>query len=106
MCVNPHILLTHDFSDVSVDVRVKATTYSLSPGLIMAQELMLRVKRGPRFKMQGFIVMCTLATVDMAMKNLKDTCHAFPVITHPLVCYEGFYACKRSAESKPSKYTL
>ena len=37
---------------------------------------------------------------------LKGPCHAFPVITRPLVCYEGFYACKRCAESKPSKYTL
>ena len=35
--------------------------------------------------------------------NLKLPCHAFPVITRPLVCYEGFYACKRSAESKTLK---
>ena len=35
--------------------------------------------------------------------SLKERCHTFPVITHPLVCYEGFYACKRSAESKPLK---
>ena len=34
---------------------------------------------------------------------LKVPCHAFPVITRPLVCYEGFYPCKRSAESKTLK---
>ena len=39
-------------------------------------------------------------------QNLKLPCHAFPVITRPLLCYEGFYACKWCAESKPSKYTL
>ena len=37
---------------------------------------------------------------------LKVPCHAFPVITRPLVCYEGFYACKRSAESKTLKVHL
>ena len=36
-------------------------------------------------------------------KTLKVPCHAFPVITRPLVCYEGFSACKRSAESKTLK---
>ena len=34
---------------------------------------------------------------------LKVPCHAFPVITSPLVCYEGFYACKRCAESQTLK---
>ena len=34
---------------------------------------------------------------------LKVPCHAFPVITHPHVCYEGFYACKRCAESQTLK---
>ena len=34
---------------------------------------------------------------------LKVPCHAFPVITRPLVCYEGVYACKRSAESQTLK---
>ena len=34
---------------------------------------------------------------------LKVPCHAFPVITRPLVCYEGFYACKRSAKSQTLK---
>ena len=34
---------------------------------------------------------------------LKGPCHAFPVITRPLVCYEGFYACKRCAESQTLK---
>ena len=37
------------------------------------------------------------------MCALKVPCHAFPVITRPLVCYEGFYACKRSAESQTLK---
>ena len=35
--------------------------------------------------------------------TLKVPCHAFPVITRPLVCYECFYACKRSAESQTLK---
>ena len=34
---------------------------------------------------------------------LKGPCHTFPVITRPLVCYEGFYACKRCAESQTLK---
>ena len=34
---------------------------------------------------------------------LKVPCHAFPVITRPLVCYEGFSACKRSAKSQTLK---
>ena len=34
---------------------------------------------------------------------LKVPCHAFPVITRPLVCYEGLYACKRSAKSQTLK---
>ena len=34
---------------------------------------------------------------------LKGPCHAFPVITRPLVCYVAFYACKRSAESHTLK---
>ena len=44
--------------------------------------------------------------VDKDRVCLKLPFHAFPVITCPLVCYEGFYACKRCAVSKPSKYTL
>ena len=35
--------------------------------------------------------------------SLKVPCHAFPVITRPLVCYEGFSACERSAESQTLK---
>jgi len=34
--------------------------------------------------------------------TLKVPCHAFPVITRPLVCYEAS-ACKRSAESQTLK---
>ena len=34
---------------------------------------------------------------------LKVPCHAFPVITRPLVCNEGFYSCKRSAKSQTLK---
>ena len=36
-------------------------------------------------------------------KTLKVPCHAFLVITRSLVCYEGLYACKRSAESQTLK---
>ena len=36
-------------------------------------------------------------------ETLKGPCHAFPVLTRPLVCYEGFYACKRCAESQTLK---
>ena len=39
--------------------------------------------------------------ISAFMSLLKLPCHAFPVITRALVCYEGFYACKRCAESKP-----
>ena len=35
--------------------------------------------------------------------NLKVPCHAFPVITRPLVCYVAFSACKRSAKSQALK---
>ena len=35
--------------------------------------------------------------------DLKVPCHTFPVITRPLVCYEGFSACKRSAKSQTLK---
>jgi len=38
-----------------------------------------------------------------AHAHLKVPCHAFPVITRPLVCYEGFYAYKRSAKSQTLK---
>ena len=34
---------------------------------------------------------------------LKVPCHAFLVITHPLVYYVAFYACKRSAKSQTLK---
>ena len=37
------------------------------------------------------------------VKGLKVPCHAFPVITRPLVCYVAFYACKRSAKSQTLK---
>ena len=37
------------------------------------------------------------------LRNLKVPCHAFPVITRPLVCYVAFDACKRSAESQTLK---
>ena len=40
---------------------------------------------------------------NVSITEKKGPCHAFPVITRPLVCYEGFYACKRSAESKTLK---
>jgi len=36
----------------------------------------------------------------MVGTSLKVPCHAFPVITRPLVCYVACYACKRSAESQ------
>ena len=52
----------------------------------------------------GFFVKALKIFIAIGM--LKERCHAFPVITRPLVCYEGFYACKRCAESKPSKYTM
>ena len=41
--------------------------------------------------------------MQLGFLELKDPCHAFPVIIRPLVCYESFYACKRSAESKTLK---
>ena len=34
---------------------------------------------------------------------LKVPCHAFLVITRLIVCYEGFYACNRSAKSQTLK---
>ena len=37
------------------------------------------------------------------MTHLKVPCHYFPVITRPLLCYKGFYACKRSAKSQTLK---
>ena len=37
------------------------------------------------------------------VQPLKVPCHAFPVITRPLVCYVAFSACKRSAESQTLK---
>ena len=41
--------------------------------------------------------------VRVCESELKVGCHTFPVITRPLVCYEGLYACKRSAESQTLK---
>ena len=35
--------------------------------------------------------------------TLKVPCHAFPVITRPLVCYVACSACKRSVESQTLK---
>ena len=37
------------------------------------------------------------------MQELNVPCHAFPVITRPLVCYVAFSACKRPAESQTLK---
>ena len=36
-------------------------------------------------------------------RSCKGPCHAFPVITRPLVRYEGCSACKRAAESQTLK---
>ena len=44
-----------------------------------------------------------ISTRNYSTVVLKLPCHAFPVITRPLVCYEGCYAYKRSAESKTLK---
>ena len=44
--------------------------------------------------------MCERNSLWRELWDLKVPCHAFPVITHPLVCYVAFYACKRSAESQ------
>ena len=46
---------------------------------------------------------CVVKWLSFISITLEGPCHAFPVITHPLVCYEGFYACKRCAESQTLK---
>ena len=44
-----------------------------------------------------------LLTTEFIFDTLKVPCHTFPVITRPLVCYEGFSGVQ---SHKPSKYTL
>ena len=52
------------------------------------------------------VIFVFCASTVSCLHALKVPCHAFPVITCPLVCYEAFSACKRSAKSQTLKYTL
>ena len=52
---------------------------------------------------QPKIIILLTSTAAFRLICLKVPCHAFPVISRSLVCYEGFYACERSAESKTLK---